>query len=149
MANQNQKLTPEQIEKLQADNIRLKAELERQGGEHAEELAAVREQAASGTIPKVTTPGIFNLTIVPTNGKRKVTKEYCFADGFPKVRLKSGDIVSTVALSKVAQGTELNEEELKKSPALKDWTKAKALQFLTENAAIGVSWLVPVTAKSK
>lgn len=62
----------------------------------------------------------------------------------PKVRLDDGmaSVVGTIALTKLAAGQKLSDQELKESPALADWNQEKAAGLISKWAKIGSGLLV-------
>lgn len=136
----------EKLAQLEAQNAELQEILKRKEDETAKAVASVHEQYQTGRKPMREIPGQVQLTLVPTGGGKPQKETYAIAPGHPKVRLSGYDIVQSSTLMKLAAGEEVPVEEQEANPALKGWSKEKALAFLSEQAAKKAGWLVKVTA---
>lgn len=87
-----------------------------------------------------TVPGKVSITLEDPSGK-KVKKTVKFRQGRARVRLASGEAVSSAALVKLANGKGLKDETILKFPGLKGMTKQDAIDRITELFAIGSSVL--------
>ncbi len=88
-------------------------------------------------------PGKVKISLEDVSGKQ-VIKEVKFRQGRARVRLASGEAVSSAALVKLANGRKLKEETLLKHPGLNGMSKQDALDRITELFAIGSSVLEEV-----
>lgn len=136
MANQsNEELLAARVKELEE-------QLSRKEDETAKQVAAVHESYRAGARkPLAVTPGTVTLALVPKGGGKAKKGTYKIADGYPKVRVGIYDIVQSAVLIKLAGTGEISEEELAANPGLKDWDQAKAVEFLNQHLAMGVTWL--------
>lgn len=135
-------------EELLAANESLKKELVTQKREMIEgfneQLKKIKDTVDHGGAlairPKEPVDGVFT---VKYNAEGKQVKEKVrFKDGHQRVRLANGELVSSSALMRIAEGGDATEAEVKAFPALNGLTQQQAADRITDLHKLKYPYLV-------
>jgi hypothetical protein len=109
----------------------------RKGGDFAEELANAVERVEQN----LPVPGAMLLTLETPNGEIEKAM-FRPKPGIPKIRVsKTGEIISTAALVKVANEEVLTEQEAAENPLLVKWGAEGARNFIHSAISLSAGWL--------
>lgn len=139
-------LTQAAFDALVEENTALKAKVREITDSFNEQLKNIKNTVEHGGAlairPKEPVDGVFSIDYNdPATGK-KVKQKVKFVDGHQRVRLADGEIVSSAALMRIAEGGEATEGELRAFPALVNLKKEQAADRLTDLWKMNYPYLV-------
>lgn len=132
-------MAQETVEQLKA-KLEEQTKLAAKAQAEADQAKAELEKAANEKkVPVKKVPGHVALELETANGKKKA--KVSFVDGSVRCRTRDGEIVTSEKLLALANGKELEPQDIAESPALGRMTQESAVELLSHYAAIGVAFL--------
>lgn len=126
----------QEIEKLKAKLKRCEEASREQAKRHAEQLENIRNSVTNGG-PVIIKPmdvvdGVFVAKYRDPFTGDPVERTVRFADGQTKVRYRDGELLSSAALMRIAEGGKPTPEEVQAFPSLSSLSQAAAAEWLTD-----------------